>query len=215
MIGSKVLVRFVKACPGPALSAEQHRNNFSAAPRSNPRHASMARLNGAPPFAQDLLAGMKTSPSRCNAAFRKASIDTRLALSCIAAIRICGLATALALIVASDICATGSNAQAAPTPLPPQRPTTLAPDQNAPPPSGQDLPQSNAPASRAPNAPPATADEPIRPGVINEGPGTLLQLPSASHARMHECAVKWQNMKTTGAAIEKTWFNFALKCLTR
>jgi hypothetical protein len=106
-------------------------------------------------------------------------------------------------------------AQAPPTPLPPQRPSMLAPGQAAPASPEQTSPQPNAPANSAPAAPPSAADEPIKPGVINEGPGTLLKLPSASHARMHECAVEWQNMKTTGTAVEKTWFNFALKCLTR
>lgn len=167
------------------------------------------------PLAQDLLARMKTSPSRCSTAFRDTTIETRLRFPCISARRICGLAGALALILVADASATCATAQATPTPLPPQRPTTLAPDQDAPASPGQISPRPNAPMNMAPDTPPAAANEPIRPGVINDGPGTLLKLPSASHARMHECALKWQNMKTTGAAVEKTWFNFALKCLTR
>lgn len=157
---------------------------------------------------------MKIYRRRCNAAFRKAAIGKRLQ-PCIAAIHICRRVAALALIVAAETGAISSLAQAAPTPLPPQRPTTLSPDQQ--PPATPELasPQPNAPMNAAPDTPPAPADEPIRPGVTNEGPGTLLKLPSASLARMHECAVEWQNMKTTGAAVEKTWFNFALKCLTR
>jgi hypothetical protein len=155
---------------------------------------------------------MKTSPSRRTAALRKAAIDARWPLR-IAAMRVCGRAGALALLVAADACIVNCLAQAAPTPLPPQRPTTLAPGQDAPPPDA--APQSNIPTASSPDTPPAPADEPIRPGVVNDGPGSLLQLPPASHARMHECAVQWQNMKTTGAAVEKTWFNFALKCLTR
>ncbi len=106
-------------------------------------------------------------------------------------------------------------AQAAPTPMPPQRPSSLAPEQSTPALPEQTSPQPDAPMDTAPVTPPHAADEPIKPGLINEGPGTLLKLPSASHARMHECAVEWQNMKTTGTAVEKTWFNFALKCLTR
>jgi hypothetical protein len=162
-------------------------------------------------LAQDLLAGMKT-PQRCrNAAFREAPIAARLSIPRKAAIRVCGFAAALALVAPTDMRAMPL-AQAASMPLPPQRPSMLAPGQAAPASPQQTSPQPDAPA---PAAPPSAADEPIKPGVINEGPGTLLKLPSASHARMHECAVEWQNMKTTGAAVEKTWFNFALKCLTR
>ena len=157
---------------------------------------------------------MKTPRSR-NAAFRNAWIIARPAIPCSAAIRVCRLAAALALIVPTDICAIGLSVQAAPTPLPPQRPATLAPEQDAPASPEQTAPQPNAAINEAPAAPPHAAEEPIKPGLINEGPGTLLKLPSASHARMHECAVEWQNMKTTGTAVEKTWFNFALKCLTR
>jgi hypothetical protein len=153
---------------------------------------------------------MKTPRSRRNAAFREAPIAARLSTSRNAAIRVCGLVAALALIAPADICAMPL-AQAAPTPLPPQRPSMLAPGQAAPALPEQTSPQPNVPTSVGPDA----ASEPIKPGAINEGPGTLLKLPSASHARMHECAVEWQNMKTTGAAVEKTWFNFALKCLTR
>jgi hypothetical protein len=165
-------------------------------------------------LAQDLLAGMKTPQSRRSAAFHKAPIAARLSIPCKAATRVCGFVAALALITPADICAMPL-AQAAPTPLPPQRPSMLAPGQVAPASPEQTSPQPDAPANPAPVAPPSAVDEPIKPGVINEGPGTLLKLPSASHARMHECAVEWQNMKTTGTAVEKTWFNFALKCLTR
>jgi hypothetical protein len=165
-------------------------------------------------LAQDLLAGMKTPQSRRNATFREAPITARLSIPRNAAIRVCGLVAALALIAPANICAMPL-AQAAPTPLPPQRPSMLAPGQAGPASPEQTSPQPGAPANSAPATPPSAADEPIKPGVINEGPGTLLKLPSASHARMHECAVEWQNMKTTGTAVEKTWFNFALKCLTR
>ena len=164
-------------------------------------------------LAQDLLAGMKTPQSRRNAAFRKAPITARLSIPRNAAIRICGLVAALALITPADICAMPM-AQAAPTPLPPQRPRCSHPTSRSGV-AGANVTTARRPGKFGSAAPPKAADEPIKPGVINEGPGTLLKLPSASHARMHECAVEWQNMKTTGTAVEKTWFNFALKCLTR
>jgi hypothetical protein len=158
---------------------------------------------------------MKTTRSRRNVEFCKAPIAAPLPIPRNAAIRICGLVAAMTLIVPADICAMCPLAQAAPTPLPPQRPSTLAPALGAPASAEQASPRPSTATNMAPPAPPHAADEPIKPGLINEGPGTLLKLPSASHARMHECAVEWQNMKTTGTAVEKTWFNFALKCLTR
>lgn len=66
-----------------------------------------------------------------------------------------------------------------------------------------------------PQAPQKEPDEPIDNTRFNEGPGTMLKLPPASHARMHQCAVEWQNMKLAGTAAEKIWFNFARECLTR
>jgi hypothetical protein len=101
-------------------------------------------------------------------------------------------------------------------PLPPQRPAALSPARPAPP-AGQPLPDSTSAASIVPSLPaaPQSPDEPIKTGAFNEGPGTMLRLPPASHARMHQCAAEWQNMKLTGAAEEKIWFNFALRCLTR
>lgn len=158
---------------------------------------------------------MKTTRSRRNIEDCKAPIAAPLPILRNAAIRVCGLGAALALIFAGGICAMCPLAQAAPTPMPPQRPSSLAPEQSTPALPEQTSPQPDAPMDTAPVTPPHAADEPIKPGLINEGPGTLLKLPSASHARMHECAVEWQNMKTTGTAVEKTWFNFALKCLTR
>jgi hypothetical protein len=103
-------------------------------------------------------------------------------------------------------------------PLPPQRPAVLSPSSSAPK-TGVLQPQTLTKAGQnggvaAPPAP-KNPDEPIRLGVYNEGPGTLLRLPPASHTRMHQCALEWQNMKAAGAAVEKTWFNFALECLTK
>jgi hypothetical protein len=40
-------------------------------------------------------------------------------------------------------------------------------------------------------------------------------LPPASRARMHACGLEWQKMKETGAAADKTWFDFALVCLAK
>jgi hypothetical protein len=32
---------------------------------------------------------------------------------------------------------------------------------------------------------------------------------------MHACGLEWQEMKETGAAADKTWFDFALVCLAK
>lgn len=100
-------------------------------------------------------------------------------------------------------------------PLPPERPAALAPTTQ---------PAPAAPAHIAPQpgdtqantaAPQKASDEPIDNTRFNGGPGTMLKLPPASHARMHQCAVEWQNRKMAGTAVEKIWFDFARKCLTR
>jgi hypothetical protein len=125
---------------------------------------------------------------------------------------------ALGIFSEPQILRAADDTNTAATPLPPQRPATLGAPASAP--QTGDI---NAPAAGAmpaggdtePTPPPKAADEPIRVGAYNDGPGSMLRLPPASHARMHQCAAEWQNMKTTGAAEEKTWFNFALKCLTR
>lgn len=130
-----------------------------------------------------------------------------------------GLATALALMAADNgaVQAAINLAQDdSLAPLPPQRPAVLSPARPAPP-AGEPSPDSASAASIVPSLPatPQSPDEPIKAGAFNEGPGTMLKLPPASHARMHQCAVEWQNMKLTGTAQEKIWFNFALSCLTR
>ena len=38
-------------------------------------------------------------------------------------------------------------------------------------------------------------------------------LPVATRARMHECGARWQQMKTSGAAADRTWHVFAVSCL--
>jgi hypothetical protein len=99
------------------------------------------------------------------------------------------------------------------TPLPPERPAALSP---MPPASAPAAPQPNdTQANPVPPVPQKEPDEPIDNTRFNDGPGTMLKLPPASHARMHQCAVEWQNMKLAGTAEEKIWFNFARKCLTR
>lgn len=130
-----------------------------------------------------------------------------------------GLATALALTAAdhgavraqSNVAQDDSQA-----PLPPQRPAVLSPARPAPA-TEEPSSDSTSAASIVPSLPatPQSPDEPIKTGAFNDGPGTMLKLPPASHARMHQCAVEWQNMKLTGAAQEKIWFNFAQSCLTR
>ncbi len=46
-------------------------------------------------------------------------------------------------------------------------------------------------------------------------PGKLLALPPYTRARMHKCAVEWQNMKANGTTAEKIWFTFAQSCLAQ
>ncbi|RFB80654.1 hypothetical protein DYH55_03895 [Methylovirgula sp. 4M-Z18] len=36
-----------------------------------------------------------------------------------------------------------------------------------------------------------------------------------SHARVHQCAVEWQEKKKTGAAAGNTWREFAAECYAR
>lgn len=133
----------------------------------------------------------------------------------------CGHATraaSLALmfgVIASASCVASVSAQddslkskppsvSAPTapPMPPTRPSTLA----TPP---------QAPIAGVPLQAPAAQATTEQKAVANTGPGTLLKLPPASRARMHECALEWQKMKQTGAAAEKIWFTFAQSCLVR
>lgn len=63
----------------------------------------------------------------------------------------------------------------------------------------------------SPLAPPVPAP-PIPAGVPPLQPR---KLPPASRAQMHACALEWQNMKSSGAAVDKTWLDFALVCLTK
>ncbi len=138
----------------------------------------------------------------------------------------CGLGLALALTGMTTIAASADGvqvgqemAQGAPqdpgvssAPLPPKRPAALEATQPSP---ASIAPQPEDTQANTAPAPQKEPDEPIDNTRFNDGPGTMLKLPTASHARMHQCAVEWQNMKLAGTAEEKTWFNFARKCLTR
>ena len=84
-------------------------------------------------------------------------------------------------------------------PLPPERPAGIgspAKVQSPPPPAGSAAPE---------GAPMPPSDPPPQPR----------NLPLASRARMHECAVEWQKMKESGAAADKIWYDFAQNCLVK
>lgn len=75
------------------------------------------------------------------------------------------------------------------------------------------------PASRdrtlpATSLPPAAAI-PAEPAPPQEAPRQPRSLPAAPRARMHACGLEWQKMKETGAAADKTWFEFAQVCLLK
>jgi hypothetical protein len=83
-------------------------------------------------------------------------------------------------------------------PLPPARPP--APAQGS-------MTKDTHPAEATPAVPKetTTAVQDLQPRV----------LPQASRARMHACGLEWQKMKQSGAAADKTWFDFARICLTK
>ena len=84
-------------------------------------------------------------------------------------------------------------------PLPPARPTVRAG-------GGATIDSPSAPAiSAAPQGAP----------VPQQGPPQPRNLPPTSRARMHACGLEWQKMKETGAAADKTWFDFARICLAK
>jgi hypothetical protein len=83
-------------------------------------------------------------------------------------------------------------------PLPPARPTGPAGTRPA-----IDLPQAPAISAAPIEAPRPQQDSPPQPR----------NLPPASRARMRACGLEWQKMKETGAASDKTWFDFARTCL--
>ncbi|MGH6868754.1 MAG: hypothetical protein ACREDA_07795 [Methylocella sp.] len=83
-------------------------------------------------------------------------------------------------------------------PLPPARPAVPA--------GGQAT--FDFPSPPAISAAPIEASRPRR-----DPPPQPRNLPPASRARMHACGLEWQKMKETGAAADKTWFDFARICL--
>ncbi len=83
--------------------------------------------------------------------------------------------------------------------MPPQRPAKLTPT------------VAIAPKA-APMETPAIAPRDV---VTADEDYTPVTLPAAPRARMHECGLEWQRMKSSGAAATVTWREFARVCLTR
>lgn len=113
------------------------------------------------------------------------------------------VALALGIAVGSACVARVSAQEEAPgagtiPPLPPSRPSALAPSN-----------------TQAHAAPPQTPDLPVASQAPAWTPGKLLQLPRYTRPRMHECALEWQKMKASGEATDKIWFTFAQSCLIR
>jgi hypothetical protein len=108
-------------------------------------------------------------------------------------------ASGIALVSAQDAKAKPPDTSTA-APIPPARPSILAP------------PQAAVAAAPAQTPEPSVANTASPPPWK---PGKLLQLPPYARARMHECALEWQQMKERGATAEKIWFTFAQSCLVR
>jgi hypothetical protein len=66
-----------------------------------------------------------------------------------------------------------------------------------------------------PSAPAIPAAQIETPRPKPDPPPQPRNLPPASRARMHACGLEWQKMKETGAAPDKTWFDFARICLAK
>ncbi|MGI8569588.1 MAG: hypothetical protein ACR2KT_11210 [Methylocella sp.] len=66
-----------------------------------------------------------------------------------------------------------------------------------------------------PSAPAISAAPIEAPRPQPDPPPQPRTLPPASRARMHACGLEWQKMKETGAAADKTWFDFARICLPK
>jgi hypothetical protein len=58
------------------------------------------------------------------------------------------------------------------------------------------------------------AASPTMPSAMMGTLGHPYNLPSASRARMHQCAIAWQRMKLEGTTGGSTWRVFATGCLT-
>ncbi|MGH6850443.1 MAG: hypothetical protein ACREDD_08385 [Methylocella sp.] len=83
-------------------------------------------------------------------------------------------------------------------PLPPPRPAGPAGARGT-----IDLPSAPAISAAPSEAPRPQPDSPLQPR----------NLPPASRTRMHACGLEWQKMKETGAAADRTWYDFARICL--
>lgn len=84
-------------------------------------------------------------------------------------------------------------------PLPPPRPAGIG-----------------SPATvQSPSALPDPAVPGMAPAPSPYPPPQPRNLPPASRARMHECALAWQKMKESGAATDKIWYEFAQDCLVK
>jgi hypothetical protein len=130
-------------------------------------------------------------------------------------------ASCVALVSAQDDSSESQPGASAAPPIPPARPSTLvAPEGPAVTAPAQAPVEPSTPA--APKAASA-AGPPEAPATKVTGetttlpwtPGKLLALPPYTRARMHVCAVEWQNMKANGTAAEKIWFAFAQSCLVQ
>lgn len=64
-------------------------------------------------------------------------------------------------------------------------------------------------------SPPLPASPAGQTGVPADQQSQPRNLPPASRARMHECALEWQKLKETGGAADKIWYDFAQICLTK
>jgi hypothetical protein len=85
------------------------------------------------------------------------------------------------------------------TPLPPLRPAG----------AGVPAPPQSPTVPASPTLPIGAPTPPAEP------PSQPRNLPPATRARMHECGLDWQKMKESGAAADKTWFDFARVCLAK
>lgn len=106
-------------------------------------------------------------------------------------------------------------------PVPPARPSTLVvpegPVVAAPLQAPNGLSTPTAPEPPGATAPPQAPETKVsgETSAPPWTPGKLLALPPYTRARMHECAVEWQNMKANGSAAEKIWYIFAQSCLVQ
>ncbi|MDE2578951.1 MAG: hypothetical protein KGL46_09115 [Hyphomicrobiales bacterium] len=74
-----------------------------------------------------------------------------------------------------------------------------------------------APPNASPNTSPNTSPQNVAPPqtIIGLDPDKAPTLPPASRAKMHECGMKWEQMKKSGKDLGTTWRQFATQCLTQ